>query len=123
MYKRSIYQDRLGTKRPGHAENRSIFRRMGSMSARVGSVIAPFAVELWALVERAGGFNAPDGPLLLFGSAGIVAGIVGFLFLPETRGRVTPETVADMLLEEEELRQQKKSECCRCCCFPRLLSF
>eukprot|EP01046_Picozoa_sp_COSAG06_P050247 COSAG06_NODE_7915_length_2333_cov_1.473614_1_plen_95_part_00 len=94
------------------------------MSARVGSVIAPFAVELWALVERAGGFDAPDGPLLLFGGAGIVAGIVGFLFLPETRGRVTPETVADMLLEEvEQLRQKKKSECCRCCCFPRLLSF
>ena len=85
---------------------------MGSMSARVGSVIAPFAVELWGILERAGGFSAPDGPLLLFGSAGIVAGIVGFLFLPETRGRATPETVTDLLVEEEEHLRQKK----RCCC-------
>jgi len=75
-------------------------------------VIAPFAVELWEVVERLGGFDAPDGPLLLFGTAGIVAGIVGFLFLPETRGQVTPETVADMLLEEQMRKRQRKCGCC-----------
>ena len=70
---------------------------IGSMSARIGSVLAPFAVQLWQIIEDAAGFDAPDGPLLLFGSAGIIAGVVGFALLPETRGITTPETVADLL--------------------------
>ena len=98
---------------------------MGSMSARIGSVGAPFAVDLWELIERLGRFDAPDGPLLLFGTAGIVAGIVGFFFLPETRGKVTPETVADMLVEEERSRTEKSSvrstrcSCCKSSCCTR----
>ena len=67
---------------------------LGSMAARVGSIIAPFSVELWEVIERLGDFDAPDGPLLLFGSAGIVAGLVGFCFLPETHGRVRGRFIA-----------------------------
>jgi MFS family permease len=85
---------------------------LGSMSARIGSVIAPFTVNLWEAIESAAGFDAPDGPLLLFGTAGIVAGVIGFLFLPETRGRVTFETVADMLLQEQQSAQRKTTCCC-----------
>ena len=94
---------------------------MGSMSARIGSIIAPFSVELWEAVERLGNFDAPDGPLLLFGTAGIIAGVVGFAFLPETRGIVTPETASDMLAQERQREQEEgggggRLLPRRCCC-------
>ena len=36
-----------------------------------------------------------DVPLLLFGASAIVAGTTALVVLPETRGKLTPETVAD----------------------------
>lgn len=36
-----------------------------------------------------------DVPLLLFGASAIVAGTTALVVLPETRGQLSPETVAD----------------------------
>eukprot|EP01051_Picozoa_sp_SAG22_P010599 SAG22_NODE_961_length_6285_cov_20.669091_3_plen_666_part_00 len=70
---------------------------LGSMSARVGSLIAPYAARIGEAMTFLPASFAADVPLLLFGSSAIVAGLLGVVFLPETLGLPTPETVADVV--------------------------
>lgn len=58
-----------------------------SMWARIGTIMSPLIAEL--------DFLGVKGPLLVFGSLCLLAGIAGFM-LPETKGRDLPDTIADL---------------------------
>ncbi|KAL5009958.1 hypothetical protein ScPMuIL_012263 [Solemya velum] len=66
---------------------------MGASSccARVGSMIAPY---ITAAGDDIGGPEGKAMPLLIFGSASILAGVVS-LWLPETLNQKLPETMED----------------------------
>ena len=76
---------------------------LGSMSARIGSVIAPFAARVGDLLPLPEALAA-DVPLLMFGFSAVVAGLVGMVMLPETRGLTTPETVSDLVVRAAGVR-------------------
>lgn len=61
-----------------------------SMVGRVGSIIAPFVVDLV-------GKNNKTYPSIVFGGVSLLAGCLSLL-LPETRNRRLPETVEDVEL-------------------------
>ncbi|XP_063605676.1 solute carrier family 22 member 15-like [Penaeus indicus] len=59
-----------------------------SMMSKIGSISAPFLVEALGTIGS-------WAPLVLFGAAGFVAGVVT-LRLPETRGALMQDTVAGL---------------------------
>lgn len=60
---------------------------MGSMSARIGSIAAPFVASDLGKLH-------PTLPMAVFGSASLLAGLLT-LALPETRGKGLPQTLED----------------------------
>ncbi|XP_067675071.1 organic cation transporter protein-like [Haliotis asinina] len=70
---------------------RNIAVGASSSWARVGGMIAPYVADAGKLV---GGDFGRALPLLVFGAASVVAGLLA-LFLPETLNRDLPETIQD----------------------------
>ncbi|XP_045197588.2 organic cation transporter protein-like isoform X2 [Mercenaria mercenaria] len=66
---------------------------MGSsvMMAMVGSTVSPYVADLGRFVDGSFGKALP---LIVFGGLSVTAGLLS-LFLPETNGRVLPETLED----------------------------
>ncbi|CAH1802524.1 unnamed protein product, partial [Owenia fusiformis] len=69
----------------------------GSSIARVGAIIAPYLLLLGDVTNK-------SVPLVIFGVLSLVAGLSN-LWLPETRGKVLPETIleAEHFLEGQEV--------------------
>lgn len=84
----------------------------GSMSARIGSVIAPYAARIGDVLTFLPEEARADVPLLLFGTSAIISGTLGMLLLPETLGLATPETVADVIAQART-QVHKACGCCR----------
>ncbi|XP_041354562.1 organic cation transporter protein-like isoform X1 [Gigantopelta aegis] len=63
----------------------------GSVFARVGGIISPYIADLGKLTE---GKFATALPLLVFGSAAVIAGVLS-LWLPETLNRSIPDSIED----------------------------
>ena len=70
------------------------------MFSRIGSILAPFLV-------REVGAVSPSAPVFIFGLISLLAGLVTLL-LPETRGRVSPDTIE----EGEALCRDSRLGCC-----------
>jgi|EP01044_Picomonas_judraskeda_P005342 MFS family permease len=79
---------------------------LGSFSARVGSVVAPWAAEIGALLPVPDGL-ANDVPLALFGTSALIAGALALVVLPETRGQKSPETIAEAVIEVHSVEQRQ----------------
>lgn len=62
-----------------------------SMMARVGGMLSPYIADLGNLVD--GDFGTAL-PLLIFGGLSVLAGVTSLL-LPETRGKILPESIHD----------------------------
>ncbi|XP_043197153.1 organic cation transporter protein-like [Amphibalanus amphitrite] len=67
---------------------RTIGLGAASVSARIGSIVAPFIIDLAREAH-------PSAPTVVFGVLALLAGL-GALLLPETAGRHLPETVAEL---------------------------
>ncbi|XP_053397695.1 organic cation transporter protein-like [Mercenaria mercenaria] len=76
-----------------------------SMMARVGSMISPYIADLGTYVEGSFGKALP---LIVFGGLSVLAGLLS-LFLPETSGKVLPETIEDAVNFGNEDSGSKKS--------------
>ena len=75
---------------------------VGSLSARIGSVGAPWAATVGVLLADALRFSEDsdlraDLPLALFGFVAVFAGFCAAIWLPETRGITSPESIADVI--------------------------
>lgn len=79
---------------------------LGSFSARVGSVVAPWAAEIGELLPIPDDL-ANDVPLALFGASAIIAGVLALVVLPETRGQSSPETIAEAVIELRSTEQRR----------------
>ena len=66
-----------------------------SVSARVGGILAPFIVSLGSI--------SPNLQFTVFGLMSLTAGLLN-LKLPETRGAVLPETVAELVVTLQSCR-------------------
>ena len=77
---------------------------LGSMAARVGAVLAPWAAKIGNLLPVPEDI-ANDLPLALFGAVAVIAGTVALLVLPETKGKRCPETIVDAVLELQSAKQ------------------
>merc|ERR1711991_329019 len=68
------------------------FRGLGfgvtNVGARIGGILAPFIVEFQFLGKRT--------PSITFGILALIGGITSYIFLPETKGCGTLETLEDM---------------------------
>ena len=67
---------------------RTIGLAAASVNARLGSIVAPFIIDLASEAH-------PSAPTAVFGVLALLAGL-GVLLLPETAGRRLPETVAEL---------------------------
>lgn len=79
---------------------------LGSFSARVGSVVAPWAADIGGLLPIPEQL-ANDVPLALFGASAIVAGALALVVLPETKGERTPETIAEAVASLDSVSLKK----------------
>lgn len=77
-----------------------------SCGARVGGMVAPLIADSVIII---GGKMGQAVPLVIFGAASVLAGILT-LFLPETLNSRLPETIEDARLFGTEKYKQKEKE-------------
>ncbi|XP_014771611.1 organic anion transporter 3 [Octopus bimaculoides] len=84
-------------------DHRNAALGLASSAARIGSALSPFSAFLVEII--------PWGPAVIFSAGCFIANLL-ILFLPESRGRQLPQTIADVeaWLKKDEKKKSKNAE-------------